>query len=435
MTIDRRSLLAAGGALLAAPAFAALPRGGLAFPRDFLWGAATSGTQTEGNDVNSDLWLLQHVKPTVFAEPSGDADNSFELWRTDLDLVKSMGLNAYRFSLEWSRIEPEEGQFSLAMLDHYKAMIDGCRARGLAPVVTYCHYTAPRWFAAKGGWLSPDAPALFARFCERATRHFGAGIDHAVTLNEPNIMLVLGIVLPPQAALGIAATLDSAGRALGTSRFAVGNTAKTEDVPALEASLLAAHRAAKAAIKGIRPDLPVGFSLAMFDDAAVGDPAPRDAARKRLYGMWLEAARDDDFMGVQNYERVLWGAAGRLPPPPGAPRSGGGGEIYAPSLANACRYAHSVTRRPILVTEHGVDTSDDTVRVRLIREALPELRKAIGEGVPIKGYIHWSLIDNWEFVTGFKGRLGLVAVDRTTFKRTPKPSAAVLGAIARRNML
>jgi beta-glucosidase len=128
MQIDRRTMMAATMAATA-PAFAAAPKSN-AFPPDFLWGAATAGHQVEGNNVSSDLWLLENMKPSTFAEPSGDALNSFELWPVDLDVVKSLGLNSYRFSIEWSRIEPEQGLFSNAMLDHYKAMIGGCRQRG-----------------------------------------------------------------------------------------------------------------------------------------------------------------------------------------------------------------------------------------------------------------------------------------------------------------
>lgn len=434
MTIDRRTLLMAAGVSLVAPALAHA-RPGRGFSRGFLWGAATAGHQVEGNNVNSDLWLLEQVKPSVFSEPSGDAVNSFELWPVDLDLVKAIGLNSYRFSIEWARIEPESGMFSIAMLDHYKAMVDGCRERGIAPLVTFCHYAAPRWFAARGGWLNPDAPSLFARFCERAMRHLGAGISHAMTLNEPNIVPMLDVVLPPQAQPVISAMLDSAAKALGTPALAVANATKQSDIPALSAALLAAHRAGRQAIKSIRSDLPVGLTLAMFDDEAVGSPDRRDAMRKRLYGMWLEAARDDDFVGVQNYERVLWGAEGRLPPPPGSVLTQGGGEVYAPSLANACRYAHSQAKVPVIVTEHGVSATDDTIRVNLIRGALAELHKAIADGLPVQGYVHWSLLDNYEWVAGFAYRHGLVAVDRASFKRTPKPSAAVLGAIARRNAL
>jgi beta-glucosidase len=436
MTLNRRTFLAATGATAAAafagPA-AAAPRG--AFPRGFIWGAATAGHQVEGHNVNSDVWFLENVKPTIFSEPSADADNSFELWPVDLDLVKSMGLNAYRFSLEWSRIEPEPGLFSIAMLDHYKAMIDGCRARGIRPLVTYNHYTTPLWFARAGGWLQPDAPQLFARFCERATRHLGAGIDRAMTLNEPNIMRILRYVLPPFVIDAQRAMLAAAAKKACVAKLIAGNAVDPEDVEPMTANLVAGHRAARAAIKATRPDLPVGFTLSMFDDAAAGDPAKRDAARHELYEPWLSVAREDDFMGVQNYERVLWGAAGRLPPPAGATLNAMGGEVAAVSLANAVRYAHSMIRRPIIVTEHGVSTDDDTIRARLIPAALAELRRAMDEGVPVQGYVHWSLLDNFEWISGYKQHLGLYSVDRTTFRRTAKPSAAVYAAIVRRNSL
>src|SRR5580658_4981135 len=185
--MKRREFLVAAGAAAAVlsgrEAGAATAR---SFPKGFLWGAATAGHQVEGNNVNSDIWLLENVKPTIFAEPSADADNSFALWPTDLDLVRALGLNSYRFSLEWSRIEPEPGLFSFAMLDHYKAMIEGCRSRGITPVVTFNHYSTPRWFAARGAWTRPDSPDLFARFCDRAARHCAAGMGYATTLNEPN---------------------------------------------------------------------------------------------------------------------------------------------------------------------------------------------------------------------------------------------------------
>lgn len=439
MTIDRRTFLASAtaavaGAALATPAFAAV-RARETFPRGFLWGAATAGHQVEGNNVNTDVWVLEHVTPTVFAEPSGDADNSFALWREDLDLVKRLGLNTYRFSLEWARIEPEPGQFSIAMLDHYKAIIDGCRARGIAPLVTYNHYTTPIWFAKQGGWLHADAPTLFARFCGHATRHLGAGISHAMTLNEPNIMRILRFVLPEPVFAIQHAMLESAARSLGVRKFIAGNAVDAADVDAMTVNLIAGHKAARAAIKAVRPDLPVGFTLSIFDDEAVGGAARRDAARHELYSAWLAVARDDDFMGVQNYERVLWGADGRLPPPKDAVLNTGGGEVYAPSLANAVRYAHAEAKVPIIVTEHGVSTADDVIRARLIPAALAALRGMMAEGVPVHGYCHWSLLDNYEWISGYKQQLGLVAVDRTTFARTPKPSAFIYGAIARRNAL
>ena len=437
MTIDRRTLLAAGGALLAAPALARRADPGItarAFPKGFLWGAATAGHQVEGNNTNSDQWVLENVEPAL-GPPSGDADNSFELWRTDLDLVKSLGLNSYRFSLEWPRIEPGPGLFSIAMLDHYKAMIDGCRARGLTPVVTFNHYTTPRWFAAQGGWTNAQAPALFARFCERAARHLAGGIGYAMTFNEPNIASMLPIVLPPAFFGLLKANLAAAARATGSAKFVVANTVLPEDVPAVTRNMLAGHKAARDAIKGVRPDLPVGISLALADDQAVGPNSLRDAKRAELYGVWLESAKGDDFLGVQNYERSVWNSTGKLPPPPGATLNFRGVEVYAPSLAGAVRYAHEATGKPILVSEHGVGTDDDRIRSALIAGALPELKRAIDDGVPVLGYIHWSLLDNYEWGAGFDHGFGLAKVDRTTFKRTPKPSATVLGAFARRNAL
>ena len=432
--IDRRTLLASGAALAATPAFAKVAgKAPAPFPQGFLWGTATAGHQVEGNNVNSDSWVLENVKPTIYAEPSGDADNSFALWRDDLDLVKGMGLNTYRFSLEWPRIEPEEGQFSLAMLDHYKAMIAGCRARGLTPMVTFNHYTTPRWFANRGGWTNPQAAGLFARFCERAAKHLAADIGYATTLNEPNIMNILRVVLPPPVVAAQRAMLEAAAMSAGVAKFSAGNAIDIADIDTTTANLIAGHKAARAAIKGVRPDLPVGVSLSMFDDQAAGKGSMRDRMRATLYGPWLEAVKGDDFLGVQNYERQIWTATGKLSAPAGVPVNYMGAEVYAPSLANAVRYAHAMTGVPIIVSEHGVGTDDDSVRAQLIPAALVELRRAMAEGVPVLGYMHWSLVDNFEWIFGYKVHFGLHSIDRTTFRRTAKPSADVYARIARAN--
>lgn len=440
MNIDRRTLIAALGAVTAAPALIAAPAArGKSFPKGFLWGASTAGHQIEGNNYNSDVWVAENVKPTIYAEPSGDACNSLELWPQDLDLVRSLGLNTYRFSLEWPRIEPEPGMFSMAALDHYKAMIDGCRRRGITPFVSFNHYTTPRWFAARGGWTHAEAPDRFALFCDRAARHLAADIGYAATLNEPNLIHVLRYALSPGLLAQINAVVgkmnESAARAVGSTQFVAGNSIAVADVDTFTRNLIAGHRAGRAAIKAVRSSLPVGVTLAMPDDQAVGDHSVRDAVRARCYGPWLEAARDDDFVGVQNYERWLWDDKGKVEPPAGGDRNAAGAEVYPASLANAVRYAHSVAKVPVIVTEHGVNADDDRIRARLIPAALAELRKALDEGVPVAGYCHWSLLDNFEWISGYKSKFGLVSVDRTTFKRTPKPSAAVYAAIARRNAL
>lgn len=437
--LDRRTLLATGLAtgatMMAAPALAARKTADPVFPKGFLWGASTAPHQIEGNNISSDLWFLENQQPTVFAEPSRDACNSFELWETDLDLAKKLGLNAYRFGIEWSRIEPEKGLFSQSMLDHYKGIVDGCRARGMAPIVTFSHFTAPRWFSAQGGWTNPESAALFARYCDKAARAMGQGMASAITFNEPNILLLLKPMLPPQVWDIQRLTLETAAKRLGVPKFVAANVADVADLPALQKGLEAAHKAGKAAIKAVRPDLPVGISLAMMDDQAVGKNSIRDRMRKELYGNWLEIAKADDFIGVQNYERALWGDKGRLPAPSGSAVNWSGTEVWAPSLAGAVRYAHEMTGVPVLVSEHGVGTTDDSLRVTFIPAALAELKKAMDDGVPVVGYCHWSLLDNFEWIFGYKVKFGLHSVDPVTFARTAKPSAAVYGAIASRNAL
>jgi beta-glucosidase len=440
MSLDRRTFLASAMALTATTAQARkrtpdTPNGG-AFPPGFLWGAATAGHQVEGNNTAADTWFVEHVQPTVFAEPSGDACNSLVLWPQDLDLVRGLGLNTYRFSVEWARIEPEQGQFSNAMLDHYARMIDGCRERGLTPMVTFNHFTCPRWFAVAGGWLNPQAPGLFARYCERASRHLAAHIGYATTLNEPNLNFLLKwFGLPQRVWDGQRATLAAARRASDSDVFSMANVANSEDLDRMQTTLLAAHKVARAAIKSVGPDLPVGVSIAISDDQAVGSNSKVDAKRAETYAAWLDLARGDEFMGVQNYDRTRIDANGTVRPAPDVPLNSMGNEIYPPSLGNAVRYAHSKTGKPIIVTEHGLGTSDDSQRAAFIPAALRGLKAAMNEGIPVLGYVHWSLLDNFEWIFGYKPRFGLFEVDRQTFKRTAKPSAAVYAAIARRNAL
>jgi beta-glucosidase len=403
------------------------------FPRGFLWGASTAAHQVEGNNTASDLWLAESVTPTLFAERSGDAVNSFNLWPRDLDIVHDLHLNAYRFSIEWARIEPEPGLFSVAMLDHYKRIIEGCRERGLAPVVTFNHFTLPRWVAARGGWTSPDTPNLFASYCDRAARHLAEGMAYAATLNEPNMVRVIGDVLPPEFSAAVGAMNQAAGRACGAEIFKNGMIPEPADIDRVETNLLAAHQAGRAAIKAARSSLGVGVTLTVSDDQAVGDNSVRDAKRARYYGAWLEAARGDDFIGVQNYARARYNESGMLPPPEGAQLNAMGTEICAPSLAGAVRYVHEATGLPIFVTEHGLNTHEDAQRAEFIPASLSALHDEIARGAHVLGYMHWSLLDNFEWVFGYQHTFGLCAVDRTTFVRTPKPSAAILARIARAN--
>lgn len=435
MTIDRRTMLAAtaGAAALAAAPRTAMAAAQRRFPKGFLWGTATAAHQTEGNNTASDLWLAEQVQPTLFREPSGDANNAFELWPGDLDLVKSLGLNTCRFSLEWARIEPEPGQFSLAMLDHYARIIEGCHARGLVPMVTFNHFTVPRWFAAQGGWTAKDSASLFARYCGKAATRLADGMGYATTLNEPNTGRLIAFALPPEMGGAITAMNAAAGKACGAPGFKNAMLPETADIETAEANLLAAHTAGRAAIKAAKSGLPVGVSIAVSDDQAAGDPAYRDKMRALFYGPWMELAKQDDFIGVQNYSRAVWTSTGALPPPDGVVKNVMGTEVYPASLGGAVRYAHEATGKPVMITEHGIGIADDTVRAKFIPEALTSLHETMAQGVPVLGYVHWTLADNFEWIFGYESAFGLCSVDRTTFARTPKPSADVLRSIAMRN--
>jgi beta-glucosidase len=345
-----------------------------------------------------------------------------------------MGLNAYRFSVEWARVEPREGDFSAEALDHYGAIVDRCLERGMAPLVTFSHFTSPHWFAMRGGWLDPEAPAVFGRYCDKVMERFGDRIAIAVTMNENNLARLLTWQgLPAFVSEMERATLVAAGEAAGVPRYRLSNVMLPEEMDAMADGMTAGHLAAKAAIKARRPDLYVGMSIAIIDDVAVGDDTSvRDRKRAEVYDHWLELARDDDFIGVQNYERRYFDGDGPVPLPDEVVRNDMGSGIEPESLAGAVRYAHEKAGVPVFVTEHGMSTHDDALRAAFIKPSLQHLLEVIGDGVPVLGYTHWTLMDNFEWIFGYEGQLGLYTVDPETYERTAKPSAAVYKGLVER---
>jgi beta-glucosidase len=402
---------------------------GRPLPEGFLWGTAMSAHQTEGNNLNSDAWLAEHVTPTLFIEPSNDACDSYHRFEEDIAIAAGLGFNCHRIGIEWARIEPEPGVFSLAELDRYRRQLEACHARGLAPMVTFNHFTVPRWFAARGGFEEPDSADLFARFAERTTARLGDLISSATTFNEANIQrLITQLLHDPRTRDAIAAMNAACARACGSPRF---SSLLFAPVESSERHLLDAHAKATAAMKAGPGSFPVGLTLTMQDVQGIGEGHLAEAVIDMLYGPWLAAAREADFVGVQTYTRVLVGAAGRLPPPTGAEMTAAGYEFYPQALGGTIRFAHERIGRPIFVTESGIATEDDGRRIAFIDAALREVRQCLDEGIDVRSYVYWSLLDNFEWTRGYAERFGLVEVDRETFERTPKPSARHLGAIAR----
>jgi beta-glucosidase len=412
------------------PAPAAVPRK-QRYPEGFLWGVATAAHQVEGNNVNSDAWLLEHMKPSLFAEPSGDACDHYHRYRDDIELVADLGFDTYRFSVEWARVEPEPGSFSRAALEHYRRVAAACRDHGLAPMVTFWHFTSPRWLAARGGWETADAGDLFVRYCERTAKHIGDLVAGATTFNEPNIPALLRwmfAAMPQNPMAGVQALMEAAAARVGSDRFSFFMTA---DPDRIRDTMIPAHHRALAAIKSGPGRYPVGVNIALQDDQAVGADSRRDEKRAALYGAWLEAGSKSDFVGVQTYSRSRVGKHGDLPPEPGIELTQMGYEFWPESLEQTLRYAAAQTKVPLYVTENGVATDDDSRRVEYIDRALAGVERCLADGIDVRGYLYWSLLDNFEWMLGYRPKFGLVAVDRETQERRVKPSARHLGDIAR----
>jgi beta-glucosidase len=374
----------------------------------------------EGGNWNSDWWAWEHAEGTPCAEPSGDACDHWNRFEADIELLASLGFDHYRFSLEWSRIEPEPGELSLAALDHYRRVCATCLSLGVEPVVTFHHFTTPRWVAADGGWHAPGVVDRFLRFAERSVEHLGDLIGRACTINEPNVVAFMGYrmgLFPP-------GLTDPARYAVAT------------------ANLLDAHERVVPVLKGGPGDFPVGLTLSMTDFQAdpADDPqavANRDAARREMEDAYLELAAGDDYLGVQVYSRMRVGPDGMLGPEDGVPVLPMGYELWPRSLEACLRRAWAVTggRVPLMVTENGIGTDDDAQRVDYVRTALEGVLACLADGIDVLGYTYWSLLDNFEWAFGYRPRFGLVAVDRATQRRTVKPSGEWLGRVAGANAL
>ncbi len=417
-------LVSGGGGLLA-----------MQFPDGFMWGTATAAHQVEGGNVNCDCWVLEHLKPSPFAEVSGDACDHYHRYREDIALLAALGFNAYRFSVEWARVEPEEGEFSAAALDHYRRMLAACLENRITPMVTLHHFTSPRWLIARGGWESPETPAHFARYCEKVADALGDMIGAACTINELNVGILLQQTgtLPDDERLMRAPWRKAGAEAMGTTPDKLGCfpffvRSISRDV------LIEAHRRGAAALKSARKRFPVGLTIAMMDlQAVAGGEARRDKAQREAHDIFLEAARGDDFVGVQTYTRARFGPNGVLRPEDGVELTQMGYEFMPEALEATIRHAHAVAKIPVIVTENGIGTDDDTRRIAFVGRALKCVERCIADRIDVRGYFYWSMLDNFEWLLGYRPMFGLVAVDRKTQRRRIKPSAEWLGTIARRN--
>lgn len=416
------------------------------FPKQFLIGASTAAHQVEGNNIHSDYWAMENIPHTSFAEPSLDAVDHYNRYEEDIRLLADAGLNAYRFSIEWARIEPVKGQFDDAEIGHYRKVLECCHANGVKPIVTMHHFTSPAWLIAEGGWENPETVEYFKNYCAYAAGKLGGLMEYVVTINEANMGLQMAVImkrilkqmgLTLQVGMNFAPqgdrmlALQETAAALKMREIAPAQTFVSQRTPEGDLLVMRAHEAARDAMKAVCPHLKVGLSLSLHDTQALpGGEEMAAADWNEEFLHYLPYMKKDDFFGLQNYTRQVYGPDGIEKAPEGARMTQMNYENYPEALEHVIRAAAKELSIPIIVTENGIATADDAERVEFIGRALDGVKRCIADGIDVRGYCHWSLLDNFEWQKGFSMTFGLIGVDRSTQRRYPKESLRVLGSYA-----
>jgi beta-glucosidase len=415
------------------------------FPKDFYFGAASSSHQVEGGTSNQwtkweranaerlakeaspnsgfgggkgtapnwELIKLQAKNPENYI--SGIAVDHYHRYGEDLTIAQALGLNACRFSLEWSRIEPAEGRFDFAEIEHYRQMIRRVRSMGIEPFVGLWHWTEPLWFTERGGWESIDALNYFSSYVRKVIEELGTEAKYWIPVNEIE-------------------TYAGASYLLGLWPPQKRNLFSYDKVTH---NLIEAHREAYKIIKASNKNAQVGSALSYtFFQAAEGILKPLNNLVARLADWHLNhhirksIVGDSDFLGMNFYQRCVIQGATIFYSKGDVPRSDMGWELYPQGILFALRELRKY-KKPIFITENGLADSQDKFRAWFIRTTLGYVFQAISEGIDIKGYFYWSLLDNFEWDKGFWPAFGLVHVNRQTLERSVRPSAWEFARIIR----
>lgn len=418
-----------------------MPKATFHFPKDFRWGTATSSHQVEGNNTNNDWWLWEQEAGRIQdGSRSGIACDWWENAEKDLDRAAEMGTNAHRLSIEWSRVEPRPGVIDGEALDRYRQIVTAMRSRNIEPMVTLHHFTNPLWLAERGGWEHDGVVADFQSYVRAVVQCLGELVPLWITINEPMVHIVLayldGLHPPGKSDLSAAARVAH--------------------------NMLRAHAAAYATIHELQPAAQVGVAQqvrmldpyrprllldrwtaqvahALFNNAFVqaisSGSLPWPFRRSRLTGV----AGTMDFYGLNYYTRDLVSFsllqahnlfARRRTSPDAELLDNGYGEFYPQGMLRAVKVA-ATFNRPIFITENGLPDADDDQRPRHILAHLHKLWTALQGNLPVMGYYHWSLIDNFEWERGWIERFGLIELNTDTQQRKLRPSGELYGCICR----
>lgn len=402
------------------------------FPENFFWGASTAAHQVEGANTFSDWW--QWEQDAGLKDVSGEACRHYSLFNEDFDIARSLHHNAHRFSVEWSRIEPWEGQFSAAALAHYKNVISALRTRGIEPLVTLHHFTNPLWFASRGGWESKKSVDYFLRYVEKTVEALGQTVQYWITINEPLVYIhqsyILGLWPPQKKSLSVA------------------NTVKR--------NLLTAHVKAYRYIHDwyrernlASPLVSIAKNMQAFEPCGSSFRNKTSTFLKDYFFNFhfieqLLCRKSLDFIGVNYYTRGLvdvdsWDLKGLLlnvctKGHSTLKKNFMGWDIY-PAGLYALLMKLKKYKMPVYILENGICTADDNERWEYIRAHLEKIHAALGRGVDIRGYMYWSLMDNFEWDKGFAPRFGLVDVNYDTYERIVRKSALKFARVCQTGIL
>lgn len=420
------------------------------FPENFFWGSATSSHQVEGDNFNNDWWEWEESGHTP---SSGKACDHYNLFEEDFTIAKDLSHNMHRFSLEWSRLEKEEGVWDKFEWNHYSEVINTLINLNIKPMVTLNHFTVPQWLSHIGSWKNPDSVGYFTRFAVKAMEEFGDRVEYWITINEPIVLAFQGYVLgiwPPyedrmESSLMVIKHMLKAHSEAYKRMYETAATGYNMKKPriGLAKAVTAFHPFSPHSFR----DRTCTFLRSNFYnhsfvksiikgkiDFPALDPEP------------LAVKNGVDFIGLNYYSRhfikyvkPFWHnwygdqADSRERKDFGETNSLGW-EIYPKGLYEVVK-SFSRYGLPIIITENGTCTEDDSVRQKFIKSHLSYLLKAIKEGCPVEGYLYWSLLDNFEWAEGYKPRFGLVHVDYETQERTVKPSAKYLSQVIRTGLV
>lgn len=412
-------------------------RPNLVFPKKFLWGVSTSAHQVEGGTHNQwSIWELENAKALAAKSTyqygdlenwdevkveaksadnyvSGKAVNHYGLYQEDITLARKMNMNAWRFSIEWSRIQPEEGAWNAEAVQHYKQYMAELQRQGLEPVLTLFHFTLPIWFAEKGGFTKRGNVRYFVDFCSRILDELGGSVRYVITINEPEVYATESYARghwPPQAT-----NWRLAWKVMRTLAYAHNKTADM---------IHAKNRRYRVAVAKNSNYFYAG------DDAALSEYSTSIMQYFQDDYFLKKVIKRSDFIGVNYYfsDRVY----GYRVHNPDQRLSDLGWDLHPEHVRYALERLWERYKKPLLITENGVADSGDEHRQWWLMQTIMAMRSAMDNGVELIGYFHWSLLDNFEWDKGFWPKFGLFAVDRATMKRTPRPSAVWLARVLKK---